>query len=169
MTCKLNLQNKGLYSKISGTYLCLNFSRGLLQIFHIFVCNFSRTFLQTNVQKMYVTLSVFSVESLGVRLQFTIHIFLRTAVLRILFDIRFSSKHCDFSRVCLLVKKASKTVTRSIHYLNTSQKVKEQMFQIKLIQGNFHYMSKNSAFKQFQNNTCQDFVVSECIPSLSNK
>ena len=30
-------------------------------------------------------------------------------------------------------------------------------------------MSKNSAFKQFQINTCQDFVVSECIPSLSNK
>ena len=26
-------------------------------------------------------------------------------------------------------------------------------------------MSKNSAFKQFQINTCQDFVVSECIES----
>ena len=30
-------------------------------------------------------------------------------------------------------------------------------------------MSKNSAFKQFQINIRQDFVVSECIPSLSNK
>ena len=31
-----------------------------------------------------------------------------------LFDIRFSYNHCNFSRVCLLVKMASKTVTRSI-------------------------------------------------------
>ena len=41
--------------------------------------------------------------------------FSKTAVLRKLFDIRFSYKHCNFSRVCLLVKMASKTVTRSIH------------------------------------------------------
>ena len=33
---------------------------------------------------------------------------------RKLFDIRFSYNHCNFSRVCLLVKMASKTVTRSI-------------------------------------------------------
>ena len=38
----------------------------------------------------------------------------RTAVLRKLYDLRFSYKHCNFSRVCLLVKMASKTVTRSI-------------------------------------------------------
>ena len=38
------------------------------------------------------------------------------AVLWKLFDIyRFSYKHCNFSRVCLLVKMASKTVTRSIN------------------------------------------------------
>ena len=30
MACKLKLQNKGLYQKILGVYLCLNFSRGLL-------------------------------------------------------------------------------------------------------------------------------------------
>ena len=36
------------------------------------------------------------------------------AVLRKLFDITFSYKHCNFSQVCLLVKMASKTVTRSI-------------------------------------------------------
>ena len=37
--------------------------------------------------------------------------FLRKAFLRKLFDIRFSYKHCNFLRaVCLLVKKASKTV-----------------------------------------------------------
>ena len=30
------------------------------------------------------------------------------------FDIRFSYKQCNFSRGCLLVKMASKTVTRSI-------------------------------------------------------
>ena len=40
--------------------------------------------------------------------------FFRTAVLRRLFDIRFSYKHCIFSRVCLLVEMASKTMTRSI-------------------------------------------------------
>ena len=40
--------------------------------------------------------------------------FFRRAVLRKLFDIRFSYKHCNFSGVCLLVKMASKTVTRSI-------------------------------------------------------
>ena len=42
--------------------------------------------------------------------------FFRTAVLRKLFDIRFSYKHCNFSRVCLLVKMTSKTVTRSIGF-----------------------------------------------------
>ena len=48
----------------------------------------------------------------GFSLQFIF--FFRTAVLRQLFDIRFSYKHCNFSRVCLLVKTASKTVTISI-------------------------------------------------------
>ena len=48
----------------------------------------------------------------GFSLQLTV--FFRTAVLRKLFDIRFSYKHCNFSHVCLLVKMASKTVTRSI-------------------------------------------------------
>ena len=43
-----------------------------------------------------------------------LYIFFRTFVLRKLFDIRFSSKHCNFSPACLLVKMASKTVTRSI-------------------------------------------------------
>ena len=41
--------------------------------------------------------------------------FFRTAIVRKLFDIRFPCKHCNFSRVCLLVKMASKTVTRSIY------------------------------------------------------
>ena len=36
-----------------------------------------------------------------------------------IFDIRFSYKHCNFSHVCLLVKMASKTVTRSIHIIIT--------------------------------------------------
>ena len=40
--------------------------------------------------------------------------FFRKAVLRKLFDIRFSFIHCNFLRGCLLVKMASKTVTRSI-------------------------------------------------------
>ena len=40
--------------------------------------------------------------------------FFRTAVIRTLFDIRFSYNHCNFSCACLLLKMASKTVTRSI-------------------------------------------------------
>ena len=40
--------------------------------------------------------------------------FFRTAVIRKLFDISFSYIHCNFSRVCLLVKMVTKTVTRSI-------------------------------------------------------
>ena len=39
--------------------------------------------------------------------------FVRTAILWKLFNIRFSYKHCNFSRVCLLVKMALKTVIRS--------------------------------------------------------
>ena len=42
--------------------------------------------------------------------------FFGTAILRKLFEIRFSYKHCNFARVCLLVKMASETVTRdAIH------------------------------------------------------
>ena len=40
--------------------------------------------------------------------------FFRTAVLLKLHDIRFSYKHCNFSHVCILVKMALKTLTRSI-------------------------------------------------------
>ena len=43
------------------------------------------------------------------------YFFFRTAVLRKLFDIRFSCKHCNFSSVSVLVKMASKTLTRSIY------------------------------------------------------
>ena len=43
-----------------------------------------------------------------------IDIFFTTAVLRKLFDMRFVYKHCNFSHALLLVKMASKTVTRSI-------------------------------------------------------
>ena len=48
--------------------------------------------------------------------------FFRTAVLWKLFDIRFSYKHCNFSHVCLLVKMASKTVTRSLNVQRSYQK-----------------------------------------------
>ena len=50
INCKLKLQSKAkLPSKILGTHLCLNLSRGLLYSFHMFVCNFPGTFQQTNV------------------------------------------------------------------------------------------------------------------------
>ena len=42
------------------------------------------------------------------------HSFFRTAILQKLLGITFSYKHCNFSHVYLLVKMASKTVTRSI-------------------------------------------------------
>ena len=48
-----------------------------------------------------------------VALVYNLYIFFRTAVSRKLFDIRLSYKHFNFSRVCLLVKMASKTMTRS--------------------------------------------------------
>ena len=51
------------------------------------------------------------------------YIFFSTAVLRKLFHIRFSYKHCDFSQVCLLVKMASKTVRGSICKINFSSLV----------------------------------------------
>ena len=53
-------------------------------------------------------------QSFALQLQFTIYIFFRKAVMWKLFDTRFSYKHCNFLRVCLLFKMASKTVTRSI-------------------------------------------------------
>ena len=49
----------------------------------------------------------------GEALVYKLYFFFRTAVLRKLFDIRFSYNLCNCSRVCLLVKMASKTVTRS--------------------------------------------------------
>ena len=60
---------------------------------------FPGIFLQTNVHVEYP--QFFSVESSGMKLYFTIHIFFKTAVLQQLFDItcRFSYKHCNFSRV----------------------------------------------------------------------
>ena len=65
--------------------------------------------------------------------------FFGTAILRKLFEIRFSYKHCNFARVCLLGKMASKTVTRSIIRLkiegetvNTSETVYKKIGGIKL-------------------------------------
>ena len=46
----------------------------------------------------------------------------RTAVIRKLLDIRFSYNHCNFSRACLLVKMASKTVTRSINIVRSKRR-----------------------------------------------
>ena len=51
----------------------------------------------------------------ALQLQFTIDIFFSTAVLRKFFNIGFSYKHCNFLHICLLVKMASKTVTRFIN------------------------------------------------------
>ena len=63
---------------------------------------------------------IFLGQSFALQLQVTVDTLFRTAVLRKLFDIRFSYKHCNFSHVCLLAKMASKTVTRSIRKSITS-------------------------------------------------
>ena len=60
-------------------------------------------------------------QSFALQLQFTIDIIFKTTVLRKLFDISFSYKHCNFSHVCLLVRMVSKTVTRSILLYPRSQ------------------------------------------------
>ena len=102
----------------------LNFLRRLPLDFPKFICNFSRDFLTDkcieNFKKAvlgllgHVTPSI--VFSRILRSEALVHksYFFRKTVLRKLFDIRFSYKHCNFSRVCVLVKMASKTVTRSI-------------------------------------------------------
>ena len=71
--------------------------------------------------------------------------FIKKAVMRKLFDIRFSYKHCSFSRVCLLVKMASKTVTRSIvlRGIRNSQ--------------NFHYGRDRSAWPVLKHNQAAKF------------
>ena len=51
----------------------------------------------------------------ALQIQFTIDIFFITAVLRKFVNIGFSYKHCNFLHICLLVKMALKTVTRSIN------------------------------------------------------
>ena len=70
--------------------------------------------------------------------------FFRTAVLRKLFDIRFSYKHCNFSRVCLVVKTASKTVTRSIYSFTVCEQEKKKDWAplfLSLMFAAFHYQS----------------------------
>ena len=62
------------------------------------------------------TAKFFLAQSFVLQLQFTSHIFFRTAILRKSFDIRFSYKHCNFSHVCLLVKMASKTRRDKVYY-----------------------------------------------------
>ena len=99
MTCKLKLQNKGLsyrqmYRKFKKVVL------GLLP--HLMPLIFFSTILRSEalVDNSY---------------------FFQNSCFRKLFDIRFSYKHCNFSHICLLVKMAFKTVTRSIVVLKTCQ------------------------------------------------
>ena len=57
-------------------------------------------------------------------LAYNSYFFFRTAVLRKLFDIRFSYKHCNFSRVCLLVNMAPKICSLTAIKGNCSAKAK---------------------------------------------
>ena len=128
MNCKLKLHSKGFGAEpvlkflqtlvLDFPHICLQFFRKLQWAGrNIFAdkCmeNFRKLFL---CMQLHVTPSNFFIRVLrSVKLKFTIHVFFEpTAVLRKLFDIRFSYKHCNFSRDCLLVKMTSKTITRSI-------------------------------------------------------
>ena len=84
-------------------------------------------------------------QSFALQLQFTIDILFRTAVLRKLFDIRFSYKHCNFSRVCLLVKMASKTVTRSIAFHTIPVSFSRRHQKLSGIMCTEHSLSKDKA------------------------
>ena len=68
----------------------------------------------------------------------------RTVLLRKLFDIRFLYKHCNFSHVCLLVKMASKTVTRSILLFLVTTPGSSPAFRI-----SFAYRSDSELFYEF--------------------
>ena len=81
--------------------------------------------------------------------------FFRTAVLRKLFDIRFLYKHCNFSRVCLLVKMASKTVTRSIRHITTTQKWEIKGFHP--LSDLFAFFRQTTPFANFQWSNSGDF------------
>ena len=122
---ELKLQSKGLSRPILEAYLCLNFSRGLLQIFHIFVCNFPGTFLQTNVQKILKSGSRSSSACNALNFfqqnpqerSFSLHIIFFpqsrfTEIIR--HQILIQTHYRNFARICLLVKMASETLTRSI-------------------------------------------------------
>ena len=123
MNCKLKLHSKGFYCQILGVVTVLNFLQTLASDFpHICLQFFPGKRLQANVYKILKSGSkayscmqrpqFFSGESLGVKIYFAIHIFFRTAVLRKFLDIRFSYKHCNFSRGCLLVKTVIRPIER---------------------------------------------------------
>ena len=86
MNRKLRLHSKDSIQKSGGPYLCLNFSRRLPQIFEvssIFPGKFSpagRIFFKNkcieDFNRWFQRMSIISVESLGLSVQFTIHIFI---------------------------------------------------------------------------------------------
>ena len=124
MNCKLKLHSKGSIDKNYWRYMRQKTQNHFFKFsIHLSVRKSRENYRQIygkSKASLWRNLSTgtpqnFLGQSFALQLQFTIDIFFRTAVLRKLFDIRFSYKHCNFSRICLLVKMASKTVTRSIH------------------------------------------------------
>ena len=93
--------------------------------------------------------------------------YFRTAVLQKSFDITFSYKHSNFSRSCLLIKMASKTVTRSINLLyvpcKSFKRIKRKLHARKLREINrTHFrdwkVEEQIAERSVYNNfTCQKF------------
>ena len=106
--CKLKLQSKGLS--------CFRFSTYLSEIFPgLSYWQMCRKYKKVVLGLLvHVTPLIFFSRILRSKALVYKSYFFRRAFFRKLFDIRFSYKHCHFSRVCLLVKMASKSETRSI-------------------------------------------------------
>ena len=107
--------------KLNLSTNCLNFFRFSIYLSVIFPGTLTYSQMYRKFKKVvlgllaHVTPSIFFRRILrSEALVYNSYFSFRTAVLRKLFDIRFSYKHYNFSRDCLLVKMASKTVTRAI-------------------------------------------------------
>ena len=126
MNFKLKLRSKGFYLQIFEAVTVLKFLQKLALdcpyiCLQFFPGNFYRQMYRKYLKKvlgllMHVTPSNFVSRILkSEALIYNSQFFQSSRFTEIIRHLnRFSYKHCNFSRVCLLVKMASKTVTRSI-------------------------------------------------------
>ena len=98
---------------------------------------------------MHVTPSIFSGRILGSEALLYKSYFFQNSRLRKLFDIRLSYKHCNFSLVYLLVKMASKTVTRSIVFMGDSKHELSTINMLFSLKQNYTTTSKTTTSPQW--------------------